>query len=167
MLVQLESMPGAAKIWCYTLSRELTEQEFKAIDLILVDFLDQWASHGKGLAASRQWIGTGQGLVIAVNEEIATASGCSIDACVHILKELGQQYSLDFFNRMKVLINDENAFHVTDIQGLKQGFADGKYHENTQVWNQLAPTLGIYRNNPFLPLQQSWAMRFISSKAKV
>lgn len=166
MFVKLESMPDAAKIWCYTLSRELTAEEFSAMESSITSFLEQWASHGKGLTASREWIGTGQGLMIAVNEEFASASGCSIDACVHHLKDLGNRFHLDFFNRMKVVVREAQFFHVNDIQGLKQGFEVEKYNENTPVWNQLAPTLGVYRRAPFLPLSQSWAMRFISSKAK-
>jgi hypothetical protein len=39
-----------------------------------------------------------------VNEDIESASGCSIDSSVRFVKSLGAELNIDFFNRLNVLV---------------------------------------------------------------
>jgi hypothetical protein len=43
-------------------------------------------------------------VIIAADEDRLAASGCSIDSSVRFIKQLGQEFNLDFFNRLMVYV---------------------------------------------------------------
>lgn len=62
--------------------------------------LNQWAAHGQALLASSKVIDN-RFIIIGVDEGFHVPSGCSIDASVRSLQEIGQQVS----NNSNVAVN--------------------------------------------------------------
>jgi hypothetical protein len=76
------------------------------------------------------------------------ASGCSIDSSVQIMKRIGQEIKVDFFNRMKVLI--ENEQELKEIH-----FSELSEFENWNVFNPMITKLE--------ELQNAWPQRIAES----
>lgn len=122
-----------------------SEQEFirKELDI----FIPQWASHGNklfgGADVLENWF-----VVLAVDETQSMASGCSIDTSVQFMKAVGKELNVDFFDRMHVLIennNDKQQVHFSEI---------GKYPD-AKLYNPLTATLGDFNSNWVIPVKES------------
>jgi hypothetical protein len=44
-----------------------------------------------------------------VDQSEASASGCSVDSSVRLVKELGKELEVDFFNRMQVVVENQEG----------------------------------------------------------
>ena len=74
----LSHLPEHSRIWVYTSNREFTQSEIKEINSLGEEFVASWKVHGTPLQAGFELLYR-RFLVVAVNETVAGASGCSID----------------------------------------------------------------------------------------
>ncbi len=100
--------PDYSRVWLYLSDRKLEQKEVAFVTEQLNAFTSQWAAHNKQLMAAGVLL-FDQYIVLTVNEEVESASGCSIDSSVRFIKSLGQQLHVDFFNRLKVLVVENGA----------------------------------------------------------
>src|SRR5690606_37545073 len=84
---QLKHMPDHARLWVYKAPRDLGQAEQKLVREKGQAFTGSWAAHGQPLDACVDVL-AGRFVVVAVDEEQAMASGCSIDRSVAFIKEL-------------------------------------------------------------------------------
>ena len=155
----MQSMHPESRIWFYGLAAPLTDQQAEVLKTLMSDFVGQWKAHGAQLAAAYRLIGN-QCLILAVDERQQQATGCSIDKSVHLLMEFGQQYGIDFFNRMLVFTADENGIQAYTPTALKAALVGGQITPETPVMHTLAPTLGA-SGTGMIPLKESWAKRYL------
>jgi len=101
------NLPEHSRVWLYLADRRLDATEENFLNEKLSDFLGTWAAHNKKLMCDGTLLFS-QYLVLAVNEDVESASGCSIDSSVRFVKNLGQELKIDFFNRLKVLVIENN-----------------------------------------------------------
>ena len=87
MFVPFESLPLESKIWIYQSSRKLSDQECAEVETGLHAFLQKWSAHGTALEASYQ-LKYNRFIIIAVNQEVQNATGCSIDASVQFIQSV-------------------------------------------------------------------------------
>ena len=152
-------MHPESRMWFYGLQQPLTDKQAEVLRELMNDFVGQWKAHGAQLAAAYRLIGN-QCLILAVDERQQQATGCSIDKSVHLLMEFGQQYGLDFFNRMLVFTADENGIQAHTPTALKTAVSEGIITPETPVMHTLAPTLGA-SGTGMIPLKESWAKRYL------
>lgn len=100
--------PDYSRVWLYLSDRKLEQKEVAFVTEQLNAFTAKWAAHNKQLMAAGVLL-FDQYIVLTVNEEVESASGCSIDSSVRFIKSLGQQLNVDFFNRLKVLVVENGA----------------------------------------------------------
>lgn len=100
--------PDYSRVWLYLSDRKLEQNEVAFVTEQVNAFTAQWAAHNKQLMAAGVLL-FDQYIVLTVNEEVESASGCSIDSSVRFIKSLGQQLHVDFFNRLKVLVVENGA----------------------------------------------------------
>jgi hypothetical protein len=101
------------KIWLYQTNRLIEVQEQKVLETHLASFAEKWQAHGKNLQA-KFWFHNPFLLICEVDEAVWGASGCSIDGKVRFLKELGERFDVDFFVRMKTILEMEGG-HYTQV----------------------------------------------------
>ena len=152
-------MHPESRMWFYGLAAPLTDQQAEVLKTLMSDFVGQLKAHGAQLAAAYRLIGN-QCLILAVDERQQQATGCSIDKSVHLLMEFGQQYGIDFFNRMLVFTADENGIQAYTPTALKAALVGGQITPETPVMHTLAPTLGA-SGTGMIPLKESWAKRYL------
>ena len=88
MYIDFDKIPQDARIWVYQTNRQLTDNEASTIENYLKPAVNQWAAHGASLLASAKVLHN-HFVIIALDQNMNAASGCSIDASTRWFKELG------------------------------------------------------------------------------
>ncbi len=157
----MQYLRDESKIWIYQAERALSETEISLITPLFRSFCENWTAHNNQLKASFEII-QNQFIVLAVDESLNTASGCSIDKSVAFLKSISEQLGISLFERMKMayLKNETlSTIHYNDIQ---KAFEDGLINEETPFYNNNVQSLGEYRNSFLSPLKNHWLYSKIS-----
>jgi len=100
-------LPDSSRIWLHLANRKLVVSEEQFLKEKLTVFLDSWSAHGKRLQCNATLLFS-QYLIFSVDENIESASGCSIDSSVHFAKRMGSELGIDFFTRLEVLVVEGN-----------------------------------------------------------
>ena len=108
-----------SKVWVYTSNRILNSAEQQFVQKELDIFTNNWAAHGSGLKA-QGLIEHDQFIVLAVDETMVGASGCSIDSSVKFIKAVGEELNVDFFDRLNLVLEKNGEFKRAHISDLKE-----------------------------------------------
>ena len=87
------------RIWIYTLSNNLSNEQLVDFKNRCQNFVSGWTAHDVSLDASFD-LYQNRLLIFKVNEDKYNASGCSIDKQVRFVKELEQLFSVELLNRL-------------------------------------------------------------------
>lgn len=159
MYVPFDSLPEESKIWIYQSNRKFTDDEFAEIGTELEGFLENWSAHGTGLEASYE-LKYNRFIIIAVNQEVQAATGCSIDASVQFIQDLEKKYDVDLLDKMNVTFKlGAHIAHKSLIE-FKKMAKDHAVSGNTIVFNNLVNNVAEYRESWEVPAEDSWHSRF-------
>ncbi|MBP7514928.1 MAG: hypothetical protein KA791_10295 [Flavobacteriales bacterium] len=154
----IDTMPAHARVWVYKSAKPFTPQERQAILERGLAFTNGWAAHGAALDACVDVLHD-HFVVIAVDEQQAMASGCSIDKSVRLVQELERDLSLNLTDRMVVLYEAASgiqACRVPDVEGL---IRSGELNADTPVYDDLVSTCGDLQARFRSPLRATWLAR--------
>lgn len=159
MYVPFENLPPESKVWIYQSNRKFTEEEWTVIEADLKMFVDTWSAHGTGLEAS-YLLKYHRFIILAVNQEVQMATGCSIDKSVVFIQSLEEKYAVDLLDKMNVTFKlGEHIAHKPLIE-FKKMAKDKAVSENTIVFNNLVNTIEEWNDNWEIPAGDSWHSRF-------
>ena len=159
MYVPFENLPLESKIWIYQSNRKFTEEEFATIEIELRAFVDSWAAHGTGLEASYV-LKYNRFIILAVNQEVQMATGCSIDKSVEFIQSIEKKYGVDLLDKMNVTFKlGEHIAHKALID-FKKMAKDKAVTDKTIVFNNLVNTIEEWNDNWEVPAGESWHSRF-------
>ncbi len=144
-----------SKVWIYQSNRRFTDQETTEIQHILDRFVEQWTAHGTQLKAKAE-IFHNYFIVLTVDQEIASATGCSIDSSVRIIKDIESKYGLDLFDRFNMAYKIENEVHVASKEDFETLISIKKIGLETVVFNNLVQNLEEFEQKWEVQLQDSW-----------
>lgn len=161
MLVDFNTLPEASRVWVYQANRALTDIEVKQISAKLELFVTNWKRHGDDLKASFQ-IKYNQFIILAVDEDFNNVSGCSIDASVHIIKQLQQEFEVDLLNKMNVAFKDGDHINTVSMQQFKDFAKANKVNANTLVFNNMVDSKAALANAWEVEASKSWHARFLN-----
>ena len=142
--VTFDTMPATARLWTFAASRELSDAEASPLLEATDAFLDQWAAHGQPLTAARDWL-HGRFLLVAVDEEKAGVSGCSVDALVRGLKELEKRLDVDLIDNGPITFRSPDGIRRVSRTEFSDLAASGAVTPDTVVFNNTAETVGDVR----------------------
>lgn len=160
MLVDFESLPEDSRVWIYQANRSFTEEELKEISLKLDTFITQWTAHGADLQAGYT-IKYKRFIIIALDQNRNAATGCSIDASVHFIQQLEQEYNVDLMDKMNVSYKQGEFVAYKPLTDFKQMAKDKAVSKNTIVFNNLVTNIAEFNENWEVPASESWHSRFI------
>ncbi len=161
MITDFKNLPDDSKIWIYQSNRKLSDDEVSEISAKTESFLKQWTAHGKDLEAGFE-IRYHRFIVIALNQENASASGCSIDASVYFIQSLEKEYGLDLMDKMNVTFYNGEFIAHKSLTDFKKMAKARSVSPNTVVFNNLVVTKGDYLENWEVPAKDSWHNRFLA-----
>lgn len=140
-------LPGNSRVWIYSSNRPFDGTESNFIQESINEFIDSWAAHGKGLRAEGKLI-EDRFIVIAADESMVSASGCSIDSSVRFIKGLQDQLNNNFFDRLKLTITNGQELRQIHISNLTD-FPDW------YLYDPMIADLETFRNAFLKPVSES------------
>ncbi len=160
MLVDFESLPDSSRIWIYQCSRSFSEQELEELNSYLTDFIHQWTAHGQELKAGFD-IPYNRFIVIGLDQSIAGASGCSIDASVRFIQEMERKFNVDLLDKMNVSYKQGEYIAYKPLIEFKKMAKEKAVSKKTVVFNNLVATKGEYLDHWEVAASESWHARFM------
>lgn len=136
--MNLDNFSTESRLWVYQADRFFDETEKLWLQEQINEFTEVWASHGTQLKAGGL-VYNDFTIVLSVDTSHANSSGCSIDKSVHFIKDLGKILHVDFFNRLKVWVKDENG----DFSRIP--FKDLKDNPNAVYFDGTVQTLSEFK----------------------
>jgi len=160
MIVDFKTLPDNSRIWIYQCNRSFSETELEEIKLALNDFLTQWTVHGQDLRAGYE-MPYKRFIVIGLDQSLASASGCSIDASVRFIQSLEKKYEVDLLDKMNVSYKQGEFVAYKPLADFKKMAKQRAVSKNTVVFNNLVVTKGEYLEHWEVPASESWHARFM------
>ncbi|HEX8038157.1 MAG TPA: hypothetical protein VF490_03360 [Chryseosolibacter sp.] len=160
MFVPFSSLPPSSRVWVFQASRPMAAKELEIAEHRLAVFTGEWAVHGTPLKTSFV-IRYDQFIVLAADESDGTASGCSIDSSVRVLKEIGQSIGIDFFGRDQVAFKIGNKVQLIPLSQLKEKFSDGTLNGDSLTFNNLVDTKSAFDAHWLAPAADTWLKRYL------
>ena len=159
MLIPFETLPLESKIWIYQSNRKFSDDEMTEIESELKIFIENWSAHGTSLEAS-YLLKYNRFIILAVNQEVQQATGCSIDSSVAFIQSLEQKFQVDLLDKMNVTFrNGEHIAHKSLID-FKRMAKEKAVTGNTIVFNNLVNSIEEFNENWEVPADESWHSRF-------
>ena len=153
-----------SKVWVYQSSRLFTMSEALEIEALLNKFSSEWRSHGQDVYAYANLF-FGQFVILMADETHASVSGCSTDSSVRFIKQLGESYKVDFFNRTNLAFVVNNKIQLLPMNQLHYALDNYFINQDTLYFNNLIQTKHQLENDWIIPVKNSWIASKISPKA--
>lgn len=160
MLVNFDTLPENSRIWIYQSNRSFSEVELNEILSKLNVFLQAWVAHGADLKAGFE-IKYKRFIVIALDHDKQSPTGCSIDASVQFIQELERVYSVDLMDKMNVSYKQGEYVAYKTLTDFKKMAKNKSVSKNTIVFNNLVNSKSEYEEFWEVPASESWHSRFV------
>ncbi|MDG4715549.1 ABC transporter ATPase [Winogradskyella marincola] len=160
MLVDFDTLPEESRVWIYQANRSFSEEEITELTSKLEVFIEAWTAHGKDLQAGFKIVYK-RFIVIALNQNLNMATGCSIDASVHFIQELEKDYNVDLMDKMNVSFKQGEFIAYKPLIDFKKMAKNNSVSKNTIVFNNLVTNIAEFKDNWEVPASESWHSRFI------
>jgi len=163
MYTSFQSTSDKARIWVYQASREINKEEALMIDKNLKIFLQNWTAHGNELFASAK-VEQNHFLIIALDEQVSNASGCSIDALVNFIKQLEQNLKIDFFDRTQIALEVDGILELRSLDAVIDSIKKDEIKPQDFTYNNLIRHKGELEDEWKIPVGESWLKKYFDKK---
>ena len=164
MLVSFESLPKNSRIWIFPSSEEIDFRKKIKIRERLVKFISDWTSHNKNIQAGFE-LPYNRFIVIALNQNLQNASGCSIDALMNLIQIFEKEFNLILLDRMNVLFRDKTKkIEYLTLKDFIKMVKSKSINSKTIVFNNLVVNKEEYMKSWEVPALNSWHSRYFKVK---
>ncbi len=111
MLTDFNNLPESSRIWVYAAEKALTQSQQDYILSYVSEHLMGWNAHKVDLTAGVTIL-ENHFIVVALDENINAASGCSIDTLQQTIQALEKELSISLMNRLNVFCKIEEEIQV-------------------------------------------------------
>jgi hypothetical protein len=153
-----------SKVWVYQSSRLFTLNEALEIEALLNKFSSEWRSHGEDVFAYCNLF-FGRFIILMADESHAGVSGCSTDSSVRFIKDLGQKFNVDFFNRTNLAFVINNKIQILPMNQLHYALDNYFINPDTLYFNNLVATKKELENYWVIPVKNSWIASKVPQKS--
>lgn len=147
MWIPFNNMPTTARVWIYAAERPLTPTEQARVVDYLKVAVEEWRAHGVPMKASFD-LAHGQLVILAADESLTAASGCSIDASTRWFKALGEELGLNWFDRSLFYIGNDQVLHKIATFSIKKAVAEGVILADTLVFPAQVDSIADWKTWP-------------------
>ena len=160
MLVNFNILPETSRVWIYQANRSFSESELEEITSKLNTFIENWTAHGSDLQSGFE-IKYKRFIILGLNQNLNNVTGCSIDASVHFIQQLEQDYNVDLLDKMNVSYKQGEYIAYKNLIDFRKMAKQKAVSKNTIVFNNLVTNIAEYKENWEVPASESWHNRFI------
>lgn len=155
-----------SRIWIYQSSRALSTAEELQIQQRLDDFTSQWLAHGHQLAAHGE-IRHNQFIILSVDEQVAGATGCSIDKSVYLMKEIEKEFGIDLFDRFRIAYREGEQVMNCSKTEFEELLTKGELNSETIVFNNMISSRKELESSWEVAMKDSWHGQVFGEKVKM
>ncbi|WBX74299.1 ABC transporter ATPase [Tenacibaculum pacificus] len=160
MFTEYSNLPSNSRVWIYQADREFNIEEIEYICAKAILFIDNWTRRGDDLKGAFT-VKYNQFLILAVDENVTSVSGCSIDSSVRFIKELENELKVDLMNKMNVSFKDGDIINIVKLSEFKQFAKAKKITSETVVFNNMVNTKGDFETKWEVTADKSWHKQFL------
>lgn len=144
-----------SKVWIYQSNRTFTESEAAIVAEKINEFVKGWTAHklqvaGGGVLLHNRFI------VLMADESNVGVSGCSVDASVHFIRAIGQEFKVNFFDRWNIAYKKDGEVLSCPRAEFEQLVEQGVITDNTTVFNNLVQTKSELESKWEIAYKDSW-----------
>ncbi|OEY72459.1 ABC transporter ATPase [Salegentibacter salarius] len=161
MLVPFENLPDSSRVWIYQANRSFTHEELEEIQSRLDQFVTQWTAHGSDLQAG-YLIKYKRFIILALDQQINAATGCSIDASVHFIQKLENEFNVDLLDKMNVSYKQGEFIAYKSLTDFRKMAKQKAVSPKTIVFNNLVNNKAEFLSDWEVPASESWHKRFLN-----
>ena len=161
MLVPFENLPDSSRVWIYQANRSFTNEELEDIQSRLDQFVTQWTAHGADLQAG-YLIKYKRFIILALDQQINAATGCSIDASVHFIQQLEREFNVDLLDKMNVSYKQGEFIAYKSLTDFRKMAKQKAVSPKTIVFNNLVNNKAEFLSDWEVPASESWHKRFLN-----
>ena len=154
MLTLYSELPSHSKVFIYQSDKELNNKELPQIKNLLTDFSTNWQTHGRPVCNSFKLFN--YFICFFVDESSYTTSGCSLDSMVGLIKSIGVQFNIDFFNRNNIAFIDNMQTKLLSINDFKD-----LIRPDMIVYNNLVKNKSEFESSWKSPVRETWLSRYL------
>ena len=159
MIVAFDELPEESRVWIYQSNRVFTVAELDFIKSNANHFLNNWTAHGANLQAAID-IPYDRFLVIALNESLHSASGCSIDSSVRFIQNLEKKLGVILLDKMNVTYRIRNKIEYISLKDFRKMAKRKILNSDVIVFNNLVINKKEYNSLWEVPANSSWHARY-------
>ena len=154
MLVDFNNLPDSSRIWMYASEEVLTSKQQDFILDYISEHLRTWNAHKLDLTAGVT-IFKNYFIVVALDESMNKASGCSIDTLQKCIQDIERNLSISLMNRLNVYCKIDGKIECIPSFNLKDNVdSDTLFYDLTV---QKKEDLNTYLK----PISEGWCARFL------
>tara|TARA_B100002049_G_scaffold230923_1_gene208240 strand:- start:267 stop:752 length:486 start_codon:yes stop_codon:yes gene_type:complete len=161
MLVPFENLPDSSRVWIYQANRSFTNEELEEIQSRLDQFVTQWTAHGADLQAG-YLIKYKRFIILALDQQINAATGCSIDSSVHFIQQLEKEFNVDLLDKMNVSYKQGEFIAYKSLTDFRKMAKQKAVSPKTIVFNNLVNNKAEFLSDWEVPASESWHKRFLN-----
>ena len=154
MLVEFENISDNSRIWIYASPIFLNDENQTYISKLLSNHLDTWQAHEVSLTAAHTIL-ENHFIVIALDENIASASGCSIDTLQHKIQEIENYLAVSLTNRLNVFCKVDDKIKCIPSSELS------KFVNKETLFYDLTIQKKCDLSTYLKPIKEGWCSRLI------
>jgi len=154
--IDFPDLPDHGRLWVFPIDRQLSTDEANRCLGVVDDFLAEWAAHGQPLRSARDLL-AGRFLLVGVDVDAEAPSGCSIDALMRRLRELGSEIGADLVDHAPVWYRSGDEIRAVSRQQFKALAEDGTVSAETSIFDTTLTRVGQFRAGGLeRPARDSW-----------
>ena len=154
MLVEFENISDNSRIWIYASPIFLNNENQTYISKLLSNHLDTWQAHQVPLKAAYTIL-ENHFIVIALDENIASASGCSIDTLQHKIQEIENYLAVSLTNRLNVFCKVDDKIKCVPSKELS------KFANKETLFYDLTIQKKSDLSSYLKPIKEGWCSRLV------
>lgn len=165
MLTAFQDLPDNARVWVYGVDRDLDRTKESILLQEVDNYLTTWNAHGVPLSAGRHWK-DGRFLTVAVDQNRAGASGCSIDGLYRTLKSVEPRIGAAVVTSGLVFFRGKDGrIRSVTRDEFSRLAATGEIDGKTEVFDPSVTSLGEWRARFSSHASDSWHRSLLSTRA--
>lgn len=155
-LVPFDTLPPDSRLYIFNAERALADVEMEILHENLVRFLQDWTAHRKELIVGYE-VRMHQFILIAIDESKLPPSGCSVDALMRFLQELGTMMKVALIDSPDVCFVDADVVRCVNRAEFAALVERGEITAETVVFNNTIGRLGELNEGHWqIPAARSW-----------
>ena len=139
--IPFDRLPADARLWIFPAARRLSDEEGRRVLAEADAFIHQWTAHGVPLSAGRDFRHE-QFVLVGVDERAAGVSGCSVDALVRRMDQLGKELGVELVDPGPVLYRDGETIKRVPRDQFAALASSGKVGLDTVVFDNTLTNVG-------------------------